>query len=145
MCRGVRLDPLLARDRAPDPHLFAQELAQLIGATQHHRDLLSLRELLGDALLPQTARKRGAETLDDAFRGARGRANTPHQAYASKPGKPLSATVGTAASAAVRVLPVCTTPRMVPAEICGMESAVLPTRRSTWPATASFMAGPPPR
>ena len=35
-------------------------------------------------------------------------ANTPHQACASKPGNPLSCTVGNSANAGARVLPVCT-------------------------------------
>ena len=60
-----------SRATAPQtPHLSGEELAQPLGAAEHERDLLGLRELLGDALLAQAGRKRGPEAADDRLRRA---------------------------------------------------------------------------
>jgi hypothetical protein len=52
---------------------------------------------------------------------------------------------GTSGNVGMRVLPVCRIGRIVAALTCGITSAALPIMKSTWPAMASFMAGPPPR
>src|SRR6476660_5731542 len=67
----IRLDILLARDRSPYPHLFADELAQLLGSGQQQGNLLRFGELLGDAILPDAGGDVGAEAADD--RRGRGR------------------------------------------------------------------------
>src|SRR5258707_454217 len=63
----IPLDVVLAHDRAPDPHLLAHELAQVLRSRQRKRDLLRLGELPGDAGLAQAGRELRAEPVVDCF------------------------------------------------------------------------------
>src|SRR5215213_3110943 len=72
-------------------------------------------------------------------------ANTPHHVYAVRSGTPLSITVAVSGKAGTRFSPVCTIGRSLPLPSCGVIKATLPTMKSTWPPSASFIAGPPPR
>src|SRR3954451_17837234 len=110
---SVGLDILFACDRSPNPHLVSEELTQLFGPAQHERNLLGFGELPGDAVLAHTGRDLGAETRADHLGRARGREQPP-PGIGREAGKAALGPVGTAPSAGVRALPVCTTARMVP-------------------------------
>ena len=82
---SVRLDVVLARDRTPQSHLFADEFPKLFRAVQRERHLLCLIELLGNARLAQ-GRESSSANLPTIALGVPVGAKTPHQAYASNPG-----------------------------------------------------------
>src|SRR5262249_165930 len=73
----IPFDVVLARDRAPDAHLLGQEFALFFRPGKHQRDLLSIGELLGDALLAQTSGELGAKALDNRLRRAGGGGDAP--------------------------------------------------------------------
>ena len=74
-------------------------------------------------------------------------ASTAHQAGASKPAKPLSATVGMSAKVRLRwaVATASGRRRWRWLSMWGLDTKTEPTASGTWPALASLISGPPPR
>ena len=116
------------------------EFAEFVGTAEDEPDLLGFRQLLADPLLAQHSSDLRAEAVHDRPRRAGGSEKAP-------PGICLKAgetafdqgrDIGKRAGALVAQ-------RTAPGSICGIANAMLPINNSTWPATRSFMAGPPPR
>src|SRR5437899_7268235 len=74
---SFRLDIVFAGDGTPCLHLLAEEAAKLVGPPERERDLLSLCELRGDALLTHASRKVTAEPAHDRLRRAGRRKHAP--------------------------------------------------------------------
>jgi hypothetical protein len=68
----------------------------------------------------------------------------PNQPEFSKPGKPLSATVGTSGSILDRSALVTASARSLPPVTSGVAAPMLPTTTCTWPAIRSVSAADSP-
>ena len=71
-------------------------------------------------------------------------ANIATQAVASKPGTPLSASVGRSATAALRLARDTASARSLPFFTCGRAPMMVSNISDTWPAIRSVNAGGPP-
>ena len=85
-----------------------------------------------------------ADSLATTGSGVPAGASTTFHSYASAPGTPASASVGTSGRMGVRLPEVTARARSLPLWMCCSVEARLPKNTGTCPPITSFRAGPPP-
>ena len=86
-----------------------------------------------------------AEIFSTISRGVAAGASRPIQLIESKPGTAASASAGTSGKALTRLLLVTASARSLPALMWPLASSTVMNDICTWPASRSWIAGPPPR